>query len=37
MNYVIYYRKSSEAEEFQDFVDEIGLDVDDAYELWQVM
>ncbi len=24
-----------EAEELQDLVDETGLDVDDAYELWQ--
>ena len=26
-----------EAEELQDLVDETGLDVDDAYELWQEM
>lgn len=26
-----------EAEEFQDFVDETGLDADEAYELWQEM
>lgn len=24
-----------EAEEFQDFVDETGLDVDEAFEVWQ--
>jgi hypothetical protein len=24
-----------EAEDFQEFVDETGLDVDDAYELWE--
>lgn len=26
-----------EAEELQDLVDETGLDLDDAYELWQEM
>lgn len=26
-----------EAEGLQDFVDETGLDVDEAYELWQAM
>lgn len=24
-----------EAEDFQDFVDETGLDIDEAYELWE--
>lgn len=26
---------ADEAEELQDFVDEIGLDVDEAFELWE--
>ena len=26
-----------EAQELQDFVDESGLDVDDAFEIWQEM
>lgn len=26
-----------EAEELQDFVDETGLDVDEAFEIWQEM
>ena len=26
-----------EAEELQDFVDETGLDVDDAFEVWKAM
>ena len=29
------YLSQDEAEELQDFVEESGLDVDDAYELWQ--
>ena len=32
-----YELDKDEAEELQDFVNETGLDADDAYTLWEVM